>query len=42
MQYVKVSSSKYDIISLGADGVEGGEADDTDLHSAKTDVGSKP
>jgi general secretion pathway protein G len=43
MQYVKMSSSKYDIISLGADGVEGGDADDTDLHSAKTDIpGTKP
>ena len=43
MQYVKLSSSKYDIISLGADGVEGGDADDMDLHSAKTDIpGSKP
>jgi len=36
-QYEKLSSSKYDIISLGADGVEGGEADDADIHSAKTD-----
>ena len=43
MQYVKLSGSKYDIISLGADGVEGGEADDADIHSAKTDISnSKP
>ncbi|HEX5011920.1 MAG TPA: type II secretion system protein GspG [Planctomycetota bacterium] len=43
MQFVKLSGSKYDIISLGADGVEGGEADDADIHSAKTDIpGSKP
>ena len=36
-QYEKLSGSKYDIISLGADGVEGGEADDADIHSNKTD-----
>ena len=43
MQYVKLSGSKYDIISLGADGVEGGEADDADIHSDKTDItNSKP
>ena len=35
-QYDKLSNSKYDIISLGADGVEGGEADDADIHSAPT------
>ena len=43
MQYQKLSSSKYDIISLGADGVEGGEADDSDIHSNKTEsTGSNP
>ncbi|MBM3984213.1 MAG: type II secretion system protein GspG [Planctomycetes bacterium] len=35
-QYEKLSSSKYDIISLGADGVEGGEADDAEIHSNST------
>jgi general secretion pathway protein G len=35
-QYEKLGGSKYDIISLGADGVEGGEADDADIHSAPT------
>ncbi len=38
MLYEKLSSSKYDIISLGADGVEGGEADDADIHSASTNM----
>jgi general secretion pathway protein G len=33
-QYDKLSNSKYDIISLGADGVEGGENEDADIHSA--------
>ena len=43
MQYFKSTSSKYDIISLGADGVEGGEADDADIHSNKTEsTGSNP
>jgi len=37
-QYQKLSSTKYDLISLGADGLEGGENDDADLHSAKTDM----
>ena len=30
-----LGGSKYDIISLGADGVEGGENDDKDIHSAE-------
>ena len=34
-QYEKLSSNKYDIISLGADGMEGGEHDDADIHSLK-------
>jgi general secretion pathway protein G len=38
MLYNKLSSSKYDIISLGADGVEGGEADDADIHSLKSEM----
>ena len=44
MQYQKISSSKYDVISLGADGIEGGDADDADLHSNKSDssTGSNP
>ena len=43
MQYTKLSGSKYDLISLGADGVEGGENDDADIHSSKTDIqASKP
>jgi general secretion pathway protein G len=29
--YNKISNNKYDIISLGADGVEGGENDDKDI-----------
>ncbi|MHC4846024.1 MAG: type II secretion system protein GspG [Planctomycetota bacterium] len=33
--YEKLSSTKYDIISYGADGMEGGENDDADLHSRK-------
>ncbi len=37
MQYNKLSSSKYDIISLGADGLEGGENEDADIHSAKSE-----
>lgn len=32
IQYERMGSNKYDLISLGADGVEGGEADDRDLH----------
>jgi hypothetical protein len=43
MQYVKQTGSKYDLISLGADGVEGGEAMTRDIHSSKTDIqASKP
>ena len=34
-KYEKMTSKKYDIISFGADGVEGGDADDADLHSAE-------
>jgi general secretion pathway protein G len=30
-RYTKVSNTKFDIISLGADGVEGGENDDKDI-----------
>jgi general secretion pathway protein G len=36
-QYVK-QGNKYDVISLGADGVEGGEADDADIHSSKSEM----
>ena len=32
IQFERMSNSKYDLISLGADGVEGGDADDRDLH----------
>ena len=32
-QYVRISNTKYDIISLGADGLEGGDKDEGDLHS---------
>ena len=32
-QYSRINNNKYDIISLGADGVEGGDKDDADLHS---------
>jgi general secretion pathway protein G len=32
IRFERMSNSKYDLISLGADGVEGGEADDRDLH----------
>jgi general secretion pathway protein G len=35
-RYERLSNNKYDIISYGADGVEGGEADDKDLHSLDT------
>ena len=37
MQYVKLSGSKYDIISLGADGVEGGEGYNADIDSRALD-----
>ncbi len=33
-QFVRINNNKFDIISLGADGVEGGEADDSDIHSS--------
>jgi len=33
-QYKKINNNKYDIISLGADQVEGGENDDADIHSS--------
>jgi len=32
-RFNKISSSKYEIISLGADGVEGGENDDKEISS---------
>ena len=32
IQYERINNSKFDLISLGADGVEGGEADDKDIH----------
>jgi len=32
IQYERMSNTKYDLISLGADGVEGGDADDKDIH----------
>jgi general secretion pathway protein G len=32
-RFDRISNNKYDIISFGADGVEGGEADAKDLHS---------
>jgi general secretion pathway protein G len=31
-QYERMSNTKYDLISLGADGMEGGEADEQDIH----------
>ena len=31
-QYERMSNTKYDLISLGADGIEGGEADEQDIH----------
>ena len=34
-QYVK-QGNKFDLISLGADGVEGGENEDADIHSNKS------
>lgn len=37
-QYEKISSSRFDIISLGADGMEGGENDDADIHSLKSSM----
>ena len=40
-QYKKITNNKYDIISLGADGVEGGEHDDADLHSAADQMAGK-
>ncbi|MHC5211742.1 MAG: type II secretion system major pseudopilin GspG [Planctomycetota bacterium] len=35
-RFDRISNNKYDIISLGADGVEGGENDDKDLHSLES------
>ena len=35
-QYQRLSNTKYNIISLGADGEEGGEADGVDIHSHPT------
>jgi general secretion pathway protein G len=40
MLYEKLSSSKYNLVSLGADGIEGGDSDDTDIHSNKSDTSS--
>jgi len=34
-RYSKLSSNKYEILSLGADGMEGGEFDDADISSLK-------
>ncbi|HTE05664.1 MAG TPA: type II secretion system protein GspG, partial [Planctomycetota bacterium] len=31
LRYNKISNVKFEVISLGADGIEGGEADDKDL-----------
>jgi general secretion pathway protein G len=36
-QFVK-QGNKFDIISLGADGIEGGENEDADLHSNKSEM----
>ena len=36
--YSKTGSQKYEIRSLGADGVEGGENDDKDLSSSKNEM----
>ena len=38
--FERISNSKYDLISLGADGVEGGDADDKDIHLLDTSAGS--
>jgi len=35
-QYKKITSSKYEIKSFGADGVPGGEADDEDISNLKS------
>jgi len=40
-QYKKITNNKYDIISLGADQLEGGENDDADLHSASDQMVGK-
>jgi general secretion pathway protein G len=40
--YEKLNNKKYDIISLGADGAEGGEADDADIHLLDSSSGSGP
>ena len=37
--YIKHSGSKFEIKSLGADGVEGGEKDDADISSIKNEGG---
>ena len=36
-QFVK-QGNKFDIISLGADGIEGGENEDADIHSNKSEM----
>jgi general secretion pathway protein G len=35
LQYVK-QGNKFDLMSLGADGIEGGENEDADIHSSKS------
>jgi general secretion pathway protein G len=35
-RFDRINNNKYDIISLGADGLEGGENDDKDLHSLES------
>jgi general secretion pathway protein G len=37
--YIKHSGSKFEIISYGADGMQGGEKDDADISSIKNDSG---
>ena len=32
-QYVRIDNNHFDLISLGADGQEGGDTDDADIHS---------
>jgi general secretion pathway protein G len=36
-QYTK-QGNKFDLVSLGADGVEGGENEDADIHSQKSEM----
>lgn len=37
-EYERISSSRFDIISFGADGMEGGEEDDADIHSLQNSM----